>query len=250
MDNAPVAGDAVKNRRKSELWILVAVVLASGCGRYFPTALQPSPEQVAGTSVNDEGSITFTLDRLAITLKPMSDAELNRMASPSGDASLNPYTFGESTALGEDWTPPRFTVFRVQVANYQYPKVQLNPAKAHITAANGRAYDSMSFAQLYEYYQAHWQGRTGLGRVKFRERTDMLKRTLFTGNIIFSGSDEEGYLVFPLLDDDVRQIRVDIEDVAVRFNFVEEPVETVDLRFSFQRGVRRGFTPADAVQEN
>jgi hypothetical protein len=227
---------------------LAVLLLVCACGRYFPTALRPSPEQVAGTTVNDDGSITYALDRLAITLKPMTDAELNRMASPSEDTSVNPYTFGESTGLGEDWTPSRFTVFRVQVANYQYPKVKLDPALAQITATNGREYGSMSFAQLYEYYQAHWQGRTGQGRVKFRDRTDMLRRTMFNGNVIFSGSDEEGYLVFPLLDRDVRRIRVDLKDVAVRFNFADEPVESVDLSFAFQRDMRRGFTPADAVR--
>ncbi|MDA0334633.1 MAG: hypothetical protein O2782_05670 [bacterium] len=232
------------------LSILAVLFLAGACGRYFPATLQPSQQQGAGMTVNDDGSITYTLDRLAITLKPMADAELNRLASPSGDTSVNPYTFGEDSAPGEDWTRPRFTVFRVQVANYQYPKVRLDPIKGHITAANGREYGALSYAQLYEYYRAHWQGRTGQGRGKFRDRTDMLKRTMFAGNIIFSGSDEEGYIVFPLLDDDVQRIRVDLEDVAVRFNFIEEPVETVDLSFSFERDIRRGFTPSDAVREN
>jgi hypothetical protein len=232
------------------LWILATLLLASACGRYFPTALQPGPQQVEGMTVNDNGSVTYNLDRLAITLKPMADVELNRLASPSGNMAVNPYTFGDVRMPGEDWTPPRFTVFRVQVANYQYPKVRLNPVKGQITAANGREYGAMSYAQLYEYYKSHWQGRTGQGRVEFRERTDMLKRTMFSGNIIFSGTDEEGYIVFPLLDQDVRKIRVDLNDVAVRFNYMEEPVEVVDLSFSFERDIRRGFTPADAVQEN
>lgn len=231
-------------------WILVTLLLLSACGRYFPTALQPAPQQMEGMTVNDDGSVTYNLDRLAITLKPMTDAELNRLVSPSGDASVNPYTFGDLPAPGEDWTPPRFTVFRVQVANYQYPKVRLDPTHASIATANNRDYKALSYGELYEYYKSHWQGRTGQGRVKFRDRTDMLKRTMYPDAIVFSGTDEQGYIVFPLLDQDVRQIRVALTDIAVRFSFADEPVETVDLSFSFQRDIRRGFTPADAVLDN
>ena len=65
---------------------------------------------------------------------------------------------------------------------------------------------------------------------------------------IFSGSEQEGYLVFPVLDDDVTKIRLDIEDIAVRFNYSGEAVETVDLSFSFEREVLRGNSLADALQ--
>ncbi len=228
-------------------WILAALMLVGACGRYFPTALRPVQQQMAGMTVNDDGSITYNLDRLAITLKPMTDAELNRLASPSDDLSVNPYTFGAPAVPGEDWTPPRFTVFRVQVANYQFPKVLLDTENARIHSTNNRQYRSLTYAELYEYYKSHWQGRTGQGRVEFRDRTDMLKRTLYPDATVFSGSDEQGYIVFPLLDQDVRQVRVDLTDIAVRFNFADEPVETVDLSFVFKRDIRRGFTPADAV---
>ncbi len=228
-------------------WILVTLLLATACGRYFPTSLQPSQQQAEGMAVNDDGSITYALDRLGITLKPMTDAELNRLVS-SEDASVNPYTFGDLTAPGEGWTPPRFTVFRLQVANYQYPKVKLDPLKGHISSTNHRDYDVLSFAELYDYFRAHWQGLTGQGRSEFRSRTDMLRRTMYTGATIFSGNDEEGYLVFPLLDDDVRQIHVAIEDIAVRFDYADQPVETIELSFRFERDILRGFTPADAVR--
>lgn len=230
--------------------ILATLLLLGACGRYFPTALQPASQQMKGMTVNDDGSVTYNLERLAITLKPMTDAELNRLASPSGDLSVNPYTFGDLAAPGEDWTPPRFTVFRVQVANYQYPKVRLNSANAHITTANSRSYNSLTYAELYNYYKAYWQGRTGQGRMKFRDRTDMLKRTMYPDALVFSGSDEQGYIVFPLLHQDVRQIQVALTDIAVRFNYADEPVETIDLSFSFQRDIRRGFTPTDTVVED
>jgi hypothetical protein len=227
---------------------LATLLLFSACGRYFPSALEPAQQQTEGMAVNDDGSITYALDRLAITLKPMTDAELNRLASNPDNLSVNPYTFGDATAPGEDWTPPRFTVFRLKVANYQFPKVELEPYNARITAANNRHYAAMHYAQLYNYYRAFWLGRTGMGRKEFQARTDALKQTMYSGATVFSGNDEQGYIVFPLLDDDVRNIQVHLKDVAVRFDYTGNPIETLDLSFSFQRDILRGYTPASAVQ--
>lgn len=201
-------------------------------------------------TVNDDGSVTYDLERLAITLKPMTDEEMNRLASPSGDVSVNPYTFGNLERPGEDWTQPRFTIFRLEVANYQYPKVRIDPAKASITAGNRRQYDPLSFGQLYDYYRSHWVGRTGQGRMDFRDRTDMLNRTLFSTDYIFSGSDADGYIVFPKLDDDVRKVTLDLNGIAIRFDYRDEPVETIDLSFQFDRDILRGNTPGDAVRDN
>jgi hypothetical protein len=234
-------------------WLLAASLLLLGCGRYFPGPLRPTDHQTEGMTVNDDGSVTFALDRLEVTLKPMTDAELNRQfasASVGGGASVNPYTFGDWTELGDEFTPPRFTVFRLQVGNYQFPKVLLDPLKTHITTANNRRYGPVTYAQLYDYYRTYWQGRTGRGRVGFRNRTDILKRTMYPGEIVFSGRDEEGYLVFPVLHDDVTDLRVSIADIAVRFNYADIPVESIDLSFSFQRNISQGFTPTDAVQRN
>ncbi|NKB68212.1 MAG: hypothetical protein GKR89_14215 [Candidatus Latescibacteria bacterium] len=232
------------------LSILVLLLSFGACGRYFPGPLQPIEQQGEGMTVNDDGSITYQLDRLAINLKPMTDAELNRLAATGGDHSVNPYTFGEWSDSGEEWTPGRFTVFRLKIGNYQYPKIKFDPLNAHIAAANNRKYGPMSYAQLYDYYRAYWQGRTGLGRVDFQTRTDVLRRTMYSGAMVFSGRDEQGYLVFPILDDDVRRIDVHLDEVALRFNFADEPVETVDLSFSFQRDVLQGYTPDSAVRRD
>ncbi len=239
--------------RRAAPWLLPAVLLLSACGRYFPGPLEPAGRQAEGMSVNDDGSVTYHLDRLEITLKPMTDAQLNRQFAPvsqGGAASLNPYTFGDWTAPGDDWTPPRFTVFRLQIGNYQFPKVLLDPLKTYITTGNNRTYGPVTYAQLYDYFRTYWQGRTGRGRSDFRARTDILKRTLYPGDILFSGLEKEGFLVFPVLHDDVTDIRVFIENIAVRFNYQEIPVETIDLSFSFVREVHRGFTPEDAAHLN
>jgi hypothetical protein len=234
-------------------WIGILLALGS-CGRYFPQDLQPLAQQADGMVVNDDGSITFSIDRLAINLKPMTDAELNRQfpaASSGGAASTNPYTFGDWKQPGEDWTRSRFTVIQLKVSNYQYPKVVIDPLKATITSTNNRVYRSISYAQLYDYFRAFWLGRTGQGRVDFKSRTSILRQSMYTeATTVFSGSEQEGYLVFPLLNDDVTEIRLDLEDIAVRFNYAGEAIEKVDLRFSFEREVLRGNSQEEALQAN
>ena len=150
----------------------------------------------------------------------------------------------------DEHTPPRFTVFRLKVNNYQYPKVRIDPQLAHISTANNRQYGALSFGQLYSYYRSYWLGRTGQGRQDFQTRTDVLKRTLYTGAVVFSGNEEQGFIVFPVLDEDVSDIRVHIDGVALRFNYADEPVETVDLDFSFKRDILRGYTPESAERLN
>lgn len=235
------------------LWILAALLSLNACGRYFPTALQPIPEQAEGMEVNDDGSVTYHLGRLDVSVRPMTDAELNRQfpaASTGGADAVNPYTFSDWTNAGEEWTPPRFTVFRVTVSNYEFPKVRLDPRRMSIATANNRSYEPLDYSALYNYYRSHWQGNTGEGRVDFRNRTDLLKRTLYSGATVFSGRDEDGYVVFPRLADDVTHIRVHIRNLAVRFDYADLPTETVDLSFAFSRDILRGYTPGDAVASN
>jgi hypothetical protein len=45
------------------------------------------------------------------------------------------------------------------------------------------------------------------------------------------------------LDPDVESFVVNLSDVAVRFNYLGEPVETIDLTFRFEREVHKGYHP-------
>ena len=228
------------------LWVLTALLILSGCGRYFPGPLLPMAEQDPQMSVNDDGSITYTQDRLELILQPMTDAQLNRQfatESSQDAASTNPYTFGDWQPLGAGVTPQRFTVFRLTVRNYQYPKVMVDPSKVSIVTSNNRRYQVMDYRQLDEYFRAYWLGRTGQGRENFEARTDLLRRTLYSGDPVFSGQESDGYVVFPRLDDDVTGLQVTIPEIAVRFNYAGQPVEALDITFSYSREVFRGFQP-------
>ena len=234
-------------------WILGLLAALEGCGRYFAGPLHPSAQQASSVEVNDDGSVTYSLNRLSISLQPMSDAQLNRQfanISAQGAASTNPYTFGNWQPRGERLTPARFAVFRLKVSNYEYPKVLIDPLKITLTTANQRRYEALSFAQLYEYHQAYWQGRTGQGREQFKDRTELLRRTLYKGDMVFSGQESEGYVVFPVLPDDVKALQVHIADIAVRFNYTEQPSETANISFSFEREVAHAMQPPpDLVQQ-
>lgn len=228
------------------LWILGLLAVLGGCGRYFAGPLRPAAQQASSVEVNDDGSATFALNRLEISLQPMSDAQLNRQfasVSAQGAASTNPYTFGNWTPPGARWTPPRFAVFRLKVSNYEYPKVRIDPLQITLTTANQRRYQAFSFAQLYEYHQAYWQGRTGQGREQFKDRTELLRRTLYKADMVFSGQESEGFVVFPVLPDDVKGLQIHIADIAVRFNYADQPSETTDISFSFEREVFQGKQP-------
>lgn len=235
------------------LCILAMLVVLNGCGRYFAGPLRPTDHQAdTHISINDDRSLTYTLNRFEINLRPMTDTELNRQfssVSQQGARSTNPYTFGDWTPIGEDWTPPRFTVFRLMVKNYEFPKVMVDTQKMTIVATNGRRYEAMNYAQLEEYFRAYWLGRTGRGREEFRSRVDLLRRTMYASDFVFSGQEREGFVVFPVIDDDVREIAVHLKDIAVRFDFADQPVETVDLALSFERDVFQAYSPPPELVE-
>ena len=136
--------------------------LSTGCGiklgyRHFPGPIEPasaaiaSSEQKAQYVIGDDRSISFIVDRLEITLLPLSQDMLNRQfAAVSSYADgyaranpytgpTNPYTYGEWKPPGEDEAPDRFTVFLLKVKNYAYPKVQIDPVNIYITSPTAGA---------------------------------------------------------------------------------------------------------------
>ncbi|HID10997.1 MAG TPA: hypothetical protein EYP17_06815 [Candidatus Latescibacteria bacterium] len=235
-------------------WLWVAVFLGIGCGRYFAGAIRPMSEAQQGPhmTVQDDGTVSYSLNRLEISLRPVSDEELNRQfpsQSRAGVSSTNPYTYGNWRPMGDDWTPHRFTVFLLKVKNYVYPKMLVDPSKAVLVADNGRVYRSLGMAELSGYYRAYVLGQAGNFYARFEERKDILKRTLYRGDIIFSGQEQEGYLVFPPLHPDVDRFQVTLKGVVLRFDYKDEPLETTELTFRFQREVYKGYHPPPSLRK-
>lgn len=230
------------------LYLTIVLLLSAGCGRYFPGPIRPMSENQQGPHmiVEDDGTVAYVYERLEIGLRPMSDEELNRMFasySQAGAESTNPYTYGNWKPMGEDWTPQRFTVFLLKVKNYRYPKIRVNPDAAELLSESGRVYQPLTLLHLSEYYRSYAQGWAGNLYERFEESKDILNLTLYRGDIVFSGQEDEGYVVFPRLDPDVTRFRVILKDVTLRFDYRNEPVETVQLTFQFQRDVYRGYHP-------
>ncbi len=211
--------------------------------RYQAGPLTPATEQRAGMLVADDGTVTYVYERFEVSLRPMADEELNREFAPysrSGRHSLNPYTYGNWSPRAENHPLPRFTVFRLSVKNYTYPKVQLRPNEMCISSQNGRILFPLTFEFLKEYYAPYNVGWMGVGTKEYKERTDLLKRTLFPEHeFIFSGQERMGYVVFSSLPDDVVEIQALVNDLAVRFDAWDKPVETIDLNYRFGREVTR-----------
>ncbi|NKB70277.1 MAG: hypothetical protein GKR89_24670 [Candidatus Latescibacteria bacterium] len=237
-------------------WFLgLLVCLGTGCGRYFPGPINPAPEaqQEAQYVVRDDGSINYIANRLEIALRPMSDAELNRQfagASEDGANSTNPYTFGNWRPVGDTYTPPKYTVFMIQVKNYEFPKVRLDPLHAELLSPQAhRQYAPVTLREMIEYYYSLDQAYTGIDTDIFEARKDRLIRTLYPDEFVFSGQETEGYLVFPALDPDVLEFEVYLRDVGIRFDYRSQPVETADLVFRFQREVEKGYYPSDQMAQ-
>jgi len=219
--------------------ILCAFWALGGCAfQPFAGPLLPQGAQNDGMTVHDDGSVVYQLDRFELTLRPMTDAELNRnfaAASTGGVESTNAYTFGDSEFSGLDSTRQRFTVFHATMKNYSYPKVKLDPAQTLLVAGNGRQYRSLSLSQLGNYYRAYAIGYRGNEYARLRERLDLLRQTMLTDDVVFSGQESEGYLVFPVLHDDVTDLQLILEDVILRFNYNDEPTESIQLSYAFDR---------------
>jgi len=236
----------MKNLSPKWPWIfLIGSLLLSACAyRLYSGPLKPLPEdrQEADMKVADDGTVTYIRDRLEISLRPMTDDELNRQfasASKGGNLSTNPYTFGDWKPMGEQRTPSRFTVFRLSAKNYTYPKVLIDPMKMRLVAKNGRKYRPLSPSELKEHYYPFAIGYAGNAYSRFEARKDILQRTLYTGDFIFSGQSREGYIVFPSLHNDVRQITVYLDDIVLRYDTFNRPIETLDIAFQFRQEVFR-----------
>ncbi len=244
--------------------LLLVGLIFPGCSyRYYAEDLKPlnEIEQGANKTVADDGTVSYIQARLEISLRPMTDEELNRQFSAysnEGADSRNPYTFGNSTYFRTGDTPHRFTVFRMYLSNYEYPKVYLDPQKVYMTTSNGRKYYALSHEQLSRYYRSYIGGGTGgnepgmLGNARYiwQERTGILRTTMFPDEQVFSAQQNEGYLVFKPLAPDVDGLTVHIPDVVVRFDFKGDPIEDVDVEMHFEREIGRVYPDGSKVATN
>ena len=241
--------------------LFIALLFLQGCSyRYYAEDLKPVSESSQGENktVADDGTVSYKQARLEISIRPMTDEELNRQFSAyssEGPDSRNPYTFGNSTYFRTGETPQRFTVFRAFVSNYEFPKVYLDPTKVFITTSNGRKYYALTRDQLSIYYRRYIQGGhggnapgvSGNAHSVWKERDGILRRSMFVNEQVFSAQESEGYLVFEPLAPDVDKLTIHIPGVVVRYDYKGDPVEDVDVEMSFERKIGRVYPDGSKV---
>ena len=220
----------------------IALLPVLGCGyAFYAGPMRPLETQGGNMEVQDDGGVRFSRDRLEIRVRPITDDELNRRfqtESDDGRKSTNPYTYG-NTERPKQESGGRFTVFQVSVKNYEYPKVLIDPAKVSLITDNGREYWALSGLQLTNYFRAYVQGYGGNEYARFRERQDLLRRTMFPKEMIFSGQELIGFLLFQSLNPDVAQLTLKIHQAVTRFDYRDEPVEAIDISYRFGRDIGR-----------
>lgn len=231
--------------------LIGVLLLFQGCAyRYYAEDFKPKSEQDQGPNktVADDGTVSFKQARLGISLRPMTDEELNRQFSAysnEGADSRNPYTFGNSTYFRTGDTPQRFTVFRAFISNYEYPKVYLDPKKVYITTSNGRKYYALTRDQLAIYFRRYVGGGnggnapgvSGISHSVWKERDGILRRSMYVDEQVFSAQENNGFLVFKPLAPDIDELTVHIPDVVVRYDYKGDPIEDIDVEMHFEREI-------------
>ena len=71
---------------------------------------------------------------------------------------------------------------------------------------------------------------------------------MFQNEMIFSGQELEGFLVFQSLHPDVAHLTLKIHQAVTRFDYRDEPVETVDISYRFGREIGRQYRDGSRVQ--
>jgi hypothetical protein len=230
-------------------WGVAVAVLAGSCAyrlgmRHFAGPVVPGPQQIEQMSVSDDNTVTYRRDRLEIRLRPFTVDMLNRKFDrpkdgfyqiPPNQLTVNPYTFGAWAPPESEQTPDRFTVFLLQVQNYEYPKVLVDSRGITLESSNGRVYPALHLSALMEYYYPYAVAYSGNTYQRFEERKDLLRRTMYGDEMVFSGQESEGYLVFAPLHTDVSEFTVWVRGVTLRFDYRDEPTETVDIPYRFAR---------------
>ena len=244
--------------------LFLAVIAGVGCSshqlsefikdlippRYdYQSYLVPAPEMEnrEGYRVGEDGSVTFDRKGLRITVKYLSDKEMNAQfpdVSHLGKFSVNPFTYGNWRDPTLGYTPNRFTVFLVRVHNPVLPRVKLNPRKAILTTDRAEELTwytprrEVESKNCFEDYYILRRGSTGNDMYRYDQRMGIVRQTAYhPEHPVFKGGDYEGYLAFDPLDPRVKKVRLTIRDFILRFDEFDHPSEMTDVEFGFARKI-------------
>jgi len=228
----------------------------AGCGHYLiPGKFEPleaAQQETVGESTRmdilDDGTVTFVQNRLEVSVRPMADEEINRQypaqssdaSGPTDELPSNPFTYGNWIDGRTGKSPQRLSIFKITIKNYEYPKVKLDPLMITVESVNGRHYYPWGDYDAEEYFRRYPLAFNGLGYLRYKERRDLYTQAKYPDDeFCFSGQEVEGYVVYSKIHADVGEIAVKIPEVGLRYNYRNEPVETIDLSFRFKRDIKK-----------
>ena len=214
----------------------------------YTSLLVPQDGGEANYSANPDGSITYDEEGLRVTVRPLSDAELNeryRNVSYQDRFSANPFTYGNWRDPSLGYTPNRFTVFKVEVFNPVLPKVELSPDEVVMRTGEGEHLKFFGINRedsensLEDYYTLN-RGPGGNEQYRFDQRMGIIREELYRfDQQVFKGDDYSGFIVFQSLNADVTTIELLVTDFALQFDESNNPSKTTDLTFRFDRRIEQ-----------
>ncbi|MED5415628.1 MAG: hypothetical protein VYC64_11790, partial [Candidatus Latescibacterota bacterium] len=142
-------------------------------------------------------------------------------------------------------TPNRFTVFRVTVSNDIYAKVLLDPLAALLNTDRGEVLHSFgipsySSNRSFERYYRGIRGQSGNEFYRFDTRMGNVRSSAFLEDTkVFKGESYSGLLTFSPLEEEVERVQLVLEDFVLKFDASDQPLETVDIFFDFDRKISK-----------
>jgi hypothetical protein len=215
-------------------------------------------------SIGGDGvTLVYDLEGLQISVRPMNDRELNEKypeeSYKEGKNSTNPYTHGIWVDPNLGYTPPRFMVCDIGVFNFPFAKIRIQPQDVLLKSDRGgraETYDineadnpERSFERYYAERGGGKGASSGVSRIQFEERMGIVRSSLYRNNEpVFKNDRYQGFLVFDPVDSRVRQVTVTLYDVALKFDVFGDPVESIDIPFTFNitQGIREKAVTAMA----
>jgi TonB family protein len=235
--------------------LLVVFCLPSLLGCFlFPvktlyiSSLTAEQGQKESYTIGPDGTISYEIEGLRVSVKHMTDQELNNMfpeESSQGEYSINPYTYGNYIDPAVGYVRNRFTVFRVAVQNRTFAKVELDPLKAVVKTDRGEVFHAYGIStgsaeQNFESYYRALRRPSGNEYYRFDMRMGIVRSNNYrVDEKIFKGEHYEGFIVFDPLDEAVKKAHLILKDFVLKFDAYDRPIQTTDLSFDFNRTITR-----------
>ena len=242
------------------LFLILTVAVITGCFLFPPdiiynSYLVPNLTDFSKGDINysigeDEMSVSYDVEGSRVEVTYITDKELNEELFPDdsekGRLSTNPYTYGNWIDPQVGYTPNRFSVFRITVYNYTFGKMFVDPRKIVMYSDRGETFHpySVSIAaeveldKSFETYYKSLRGQSGNDFYRFNQRIGLVRGKAYgIDELVFKGDQYDGLIAFDTLHKDVKNVKLVLNDVVLRFDAYDRPADTMNIEFYFDRKI-------------